>query len=158
MVKSMHYLDNCFLYIIGSGDIFKNIQQLINDESLDDKMKMLGEIPLEKLHGYTQQADLGLSLEEDKGLNYRFALPNKLFDYIQAEIPVLVSYLPEMKNLVQEYQLGLSIEKHEPKHIADCINNMVTNNGNMQLWKTNAKKAALELNWEKEKQVIENLF
>ena len=115
-------------------------------------------IPLEKLNAYTQQADLGLSLEEDAGLNYRFALPNKLFDYIQAEIPVLVSNLPEMKNLVDHYQLGETIEKHEAKHIAKKINTMLNNPQQMDIWKKNTKKAALELNWEKEKHVIAALF
>ncbi|PCJ01396.1 MAG: glycosyl transferase group 1 [Flavobacteriales bacterium] len=158
MVKAMQYIDNAFLYIAGYGDVSNEIEQLITSLSLQEKVKMLGEIPLEKLHGYTQQADLGLSLEEDMGLNYRFALPNKLFNYIQAELPVLVSYLPEMKNLVNQYQLGETIEKHDAKHIAEKINSMLSNEQQMNVWKANAKKAALELNWEKEKHVITNLF
>lgn len=158
MVKAMKNLENTYLYIAGYGDISDEIQQLIIALKLEDKVKMLGEIPLEKLHGYTQQADLGLSLEEDMGLNYRFALPNKLFNYIQAELPVLVSYLPEMKSLVHHYQLGESIEKHDPKHIAEKINSMLNDKQQMNIWKENAKKAALELNWEQEKHVIANLF
>ena len=158
MVGAMEYMDNAFLYIAGFGDVSDNIALLIKSSGLENKVKMLGEIPLEKLHGYTQQADLGLSLEEDKGLNYRFALPNKLFNYIQAGLPVLVSYLPEMKNLVEQYQLGKSIVKHDEKHIAETIQIMLNDNKNMILWQANAKKAALELNWEKEKHIIAELF
>ncbi len=158
MVNTMKYIDNANLYIIGYGDIFTEIEQLINQESLTDKVKLLGEIPLEKLQGYTQQADLGLSLEEDKGLNYRFSLPNKLFNYIHAGLPVLVSNLPEMKNLVTQYQLGEIIEKHDSKHIAEKIKTMLNDAEKMKTWSENSKKAALELNWEKEKQVIANLF
>jgi len=158
MVEAMLHLQNTVLYIAGEGDIAEKIEQLIEQHHLEDKVKMLGRIHLEKLHAYTQQADLGLSLEEDAGLNYRFALPNKLFDYIQAGIPVLVSNLPEMKNLVDHYQLGETIEKHEAKHIAEKINAMLNNAQQMDTWKKNAKKAALELNWEKEKHVIADLF
>jgi glycosyltransferase involved in cell wall biosynthesis len=158
MVKSMQYVDNSVLHIIGAGDITKDITKLIIDLKLQDKVKMLGRIPLEKLHGYTQQADLGLSLEEDAGLNYRFALPNKLFDYIQAEIPVLVSNLPEMKNLVNQYQIGETIENHDPKHIAEKVKYMLANNEKIELWKSNCKKAALELNWDKEKKVISSIL
>ena len=158
MIEAMLHLSNHVLYIAGTGDISQEIESLITKLNLQNKVKLLGRIPLEKLHGYTQQADLGLSLEEDAGLNYRFALPNKLFDYIHAEIPVLVSNLPEMKNLVTQYQLGEIIEHHNPKHIATKIEAMLSNKEQLKIWKKNAKKAALELNWEKEKHVISNLF
>lgn len=158
MVKAMQHIDNSILYLLGTGDISEQIETLILKLNLTEKVKMLGAIPLEKLHGYTQQADLGLSLEEDKGLNYRFALPNKLFDYIHAGIPVLVANLPEMKKLVQDYQVGEIIETNEPKHIAKKINTMLLNQKKLDTWKTNAKKAALALNWEKEQHIIEKLF
>ncbi len=158
MVKSMRYIDNAILYILGKGDVYNDIKSLISELHLEEKIKMLGEIPLEKLAGYTVQADLGLSLEEDMGLNYRFALPNKLFNYIQAGLPVLVSYLPEMKNLVQHYDVGKNIEKHDEKHIADMIKGMIEDDTRMATWRENSRKAAKELNWENEKHVIESLF
>jgi glycosyltransferase involved in cell wall biosynthesis len=158
MIESMKNIEDAMLYIIGYGDISSKISELIASLRLEEKVVMLGEVPLGKLHGYTEQADLGLSLEEDKGLNYRFALPNKLFNYIQAGLPVLVSYLPEMKDLVNQYEVGDVIEKHNAKHIAEKINSMLNNKKQMQIWSENSKKAALELNWDKEKHVIEELF
>lgn len=158
MVKAMNHLDNCMLYLIGKGDISEDIAQLIKSENLSGKVKMLGEIPYEKLHSYTVQADLGLSLEEDKGLNYRFALPNKLFNYIHSEVPVLVSNLPEMANLVSQYQVGEVTKILEPQQLAEEIENMLSNPINYMQWKANCKKATLELNWESEKQVISTLF
>jgi len=158
MVKAMKYLDNCMFYLIGKGDISEDIAQLIKTENLSEKVKMLGEIPYEKLHSYTVQADLGLSLEEDKGLNYRFALPNKLFNYIHAEVPVLVSNLPEMANLVNQYQVGEVSKTQDPQKLAEEIEAIFGNHLNYNLWKNNCKKAAMELNWETEKQVISTLF
>ena len=101
---------------------------------------------------------MGLSLEEDKGLNYRFALPNKVFNYIHANVPVLVSNLPEMENLVKQYQIGETISTHEPQQIAKKIEQMLSNKTQLTIYKENCKKAALDLNWEKEKQVISTLF
>jgi len=158
MVKAMHFLDNHVLYLIGKGDVSDKIAQLIRTEKLETKVKMLGEIPYEKLYGYTIQADLGLSLEEDKGLNYRFALPNKLFNYIHAGVPVLVSNLPEMENLVNQYQVGETIATHEPQQIAKKIEELLNNKTLLTSYQENCKKAAQELNWEKEKQVISTLF
>lgn len=158
MVKAMSHLDNCILYLIGKGDISNKIAQLIKLKKLENKVKMLGEVPYEKLYSYTIQADLGLSLEEDKGLNYRFALPNKVFNYIHANIPVLVSNLPEMANLVNEYQIGETISAHEPQQIAKKIEQLLGNETQLTTYKNNCKKAALKLNWETEKQVISALF
>ena len=158
MVKAMNHLDDCMLYLVGKGDISNEISQLIKSENLTEKVKMLGEVPFEKLHSYTIQADLGLSLEEDKGLNYRFALPNKVFNYIHANVPVLVSNLPEMANLVNQYQVGETISTHEPQQIAKKIEQILSNETQLTTYKNNCKKAALNLNWEKEKQVISTLF
>lgn len=158
MAKAMSFMDNVQFYILGKGDISDEIASLIKSEKLEDKVKMLGEIPYEKLHCYTQQADLGLSLEEDKGLNYRYALPNKLFNYINNEVPVLVSNLPEMKNLVKHYQIGEIMETHNPEAIANKIKSILTNQSQLAVYKENCKKASLELNWDKEKQVISTLF
>lgn len=157
MVKAMCYLDKCVLYLLGKGDISSSISQLITDNQLQDKVKMLGVISQEKLYSYTIQADLGLSLEEDKGLNYRFALPNKVFNYIHAQVPVLVSNLPEMKKLVNEYSVGNVIDTYEPKEIAEKIKSMLNSSEN-ETWKQNCLNAKEELNWEKEKQVIKELF
>lgn len=158
MVKAMNYLDNHILYLIGKGDISKQIATLIKIEKLENKVKMLGEVPYEKLHSYTIQASLGLSLEEDKGLNYQFALPNKMFNYIHANVPVLVSNLPEMESLLNQYQVGETIATHEPQQIAKKIEEMLNNKTLLNSYKENCKKAAQELNWEKEKQVISTLF
>ncbi|MDG1475821.1 MAG: glycosyltransferase [Vicingaceae bacterium] len=158
MVLAMLHIDDATLYIAGSGDISEKIKTLIVTNELSKKVIMLGKIPLEKLHSYTTQADLGLSLEEDAGLNYRFALPNKLFDYIQAEIPVLVANLPEMEKLAKQYEVGSVIENHSPEHIAKKIKGMLANQEQIDTWKTNCTKAAQELNWEKETQFLEDFL
>ena len=158
MVKAMQYIDGAILQLIGKGDITASIQQLIEQLNLSNKVKLLGEIPYQELENYTQQASIGLSLEEDVGLNYRLALPNKLFDYIHAEIPVLVADLPEMSALVKQYQLGEIAQSSEPKALANQLNEMLQNEPQLNSWKINAAKAKQELNWEKESEIIKEML
>lgn len=158
MVKAMQFIDNATLHLIGKGDISVSIQQLIEQLNLSDKVIMLGEIPYQELKNYTQQATIGLSLEENVGLNYQLALPNKLFDYIHAEIPVLVADLPEMSALVKQYQLGEVAQSTDPKALANQLNEMLKNEAQLNSWKANAAKAKQELNWEKESEIIKEVL
>lgn len=158
MVKAMQYIDNATLQLIGKGDISASIQELIEQLKLSDKIIMLGEIPYQELKNYTQQATIGLSLEENVGLNYQLALPNKLFDYIHAEIPVLVANLPEMSALVKQYELGEIAQSNDPKALANQLNEMLKNEAQLNSWKTSAAKAKQELNWEKESEIIKEVL
>lgn len=61
-----------------------------------------------------RDADVGVSLIEDVSLSYRYCLPNKLFEYRHADLPVLVSNLPEMRAIIDEYGGGWAIENSGP--------------------------------------------
>jgi glycosyltransferase involved in cell wall biosynthesis len=101
---------------------------------------------------------LGISLEEDLGLNYRFALPNKLFDYIQAGVPVLVSNLPEMRYIVEHYQIGAIAETHQRKDLAEIMKTALFDQSKIALWKENLPKAAKELCWENEEAILREVY
>jgi len=157
-IFAMHFIENTKLIIAGDGDIKTNLQNLVVKENLQNKVEFTGRLPLEELVKLTPKADLGLSIEEDLGLNYRFALPNKLFDYIQAQVPVLITNLPEMAAIVNQYQIGEITESLEPRYLAEKITDALNNCEKRKLWKTNLPKVAKELTWENEEKVIQEIF
>jgi glycosyltransferase involved in cell wall biosynthesis len=157
-IQAMQYTQNVQLVIIGGGDIEKELKEQATSLGLDDKIKFTGRISPDKLFDYTVQADLGISLEEDLGLNYRFALPNKVFDYIQAGVPVLVSDLPEVKSIVLQYDVGMINSAKTPVELGSLFNTILTDVSKLRAWKINAKKAAAELCWENEEQKLINLY
>ncbi|MGQ8335073.1 glycosyltransferase [Sunxiuqinia sp. A32] len=157
-IQAMQHIENTQLVIAGDGDIREKLQSLAQTLKLNEKVSFLGKIPLEKMKFITAQADLGLSIEEDMGLNYRFALPNKLFDYIQQEVPGMVSNLPEMKQIVEQYQIGMILEKHDPQVMATQFEQALNNSELRAQWKTNLKNASKELCWENEGKVVQDIF
>ncbi len=157
-VEAMQWVDNAILLIVGSGDVIEQLKQMRVDLGLEEKVIITGKVPYEKLAQYTQIADLGLSFDKDTNLNYRFSLPNKLFDYIHADVPVLVSNLVEIVRIVNEYQIGDMIESHDPKHIASKIQKSFSNKKRYFSWTKNLKKAQKELSWEIEEQKILDLI
>jgi glycosyltransferase involved in cell wall biosynthesis len=157
-ILAMQFIENAKLIIAGGGDIKTNLQNLVMKENLQNKVEFTGRLSIKELSKLTPQADLGLSIEEDLGLNYRFALPNKLFDYIQAQVPVLITNLPEMAAIVNQYQIGEITESLEPRHLAEKIMDALNNDEKRKVWKNNLPLAAKELTWENEEKVIWEIF
>lgn len=153
MMDTMQLLEDTILLIIGKGDIFESLQDKIKDQQLAEKVKFLGKLPPEKLQHITPLAHIGLSLEEDLGLSYRYALPNKLFDYIQAKIPVIVSNLPEMKRIVTEYKIGDVLLERTPEKLAEKITQVLNTDYSIHL-----KKASEVLIWENEELTLQRIF
>ncbi|MEO9571308.1 MAG: glycosyltransferase [Polaribacter sp.] len=153
MIETMPFLNNCILVIIGYGDIYNDLYNSVRDKKLGDKIHFLGKMSPEKLHKLTPLANLGISVEEDLGLNYRFALPNKIFDYIQAEIPILVSDLPEMKRIAIDYKVGEIVKNRNPKDLANQITNLLNKDFSAQL-----KIAKEKLIWEKQEEKLVEIF
>lgn len=157
-ILAMQFIENAKLVIAGDGDIKAQLEELVKQKKLERKVEFTGRLSIAKLAKITPLAKLGLSIEEDLGLNYRYALPNKLFDYIQAEVPVLVSNLPEMKAIVQRYKIGAISNNLEPKALANNIMEALNNGEKRTVWKENLKEAAKELTWEKEEKVLREIY
>ena len=157
-IFAMKFIENARLIIAGDGDIKTDLENLTIKENLQNKVEFTGRLPIEELSKLTPQADLGLSIEEDLGLNYRFALPNKLFDYIQAQVPVLITNLPEMAAIVNQYKIGEITDSLEPTHLAEKIKNALNNQEKRKVWAENLKLAAKELTWENEQKVLQGVF
>ncbi|HNX79640.1 MAG TPA: glycosyltransferase [Prolixibacteraceae bacterium] len=156
-INAMHYLPDARLIIAGTGDLENKLRKQVADRKLPN-VEFTGKLAPEKLGVLTRNAQLGISVEEDMGLNYRYALPNKLFDYIQARIPVVVSNLPEMGAIVRQYDIGLTTTSHDPRALSEVFKVALTDKQLRQTWSNNLEKAARELTWENEQQIIKSIF
>ncbi len=156
-IDAMQWVDNAILLIIGSGDALEKLKVRSQKSEVKGGVVFLQKMKPAELVQYTSNADIGLSLDKDTNINYRFSLPNKIFDYVHAGVPVLVSPLTEIKSFVEKYKVGVCIENHDPKHIAEKMNFMLSS-PEYNTWKANTKKASEENSWEKEKKVWTDLI
>ena len=151
VILAMKQLEEYRFRIFGDGPLRKNLEKLVEENNLSGCVLFMGRVPFSELQSYTRQASLGISLEENLGRNYYYSLPNKLFDYIQARIPVLVSGLPEMRKIVEGYNVGLVTDSLNPEILARLIKGIMSDEEKRMIWKKNLHKAAEDLCWENEK-------
>ena len=88
-VLAMKQIKEACLLVIGSGDVVPTLKQMVKEEELSQKVLFFDKMPYEKMMFYTSHADLGLAIDKPICLNYKFALPNKVFDYMHASTPIL---------------------------------------------------------------------
>lgn len=158
IIRAMKYVKGAVFLIAGDGDISAKLRELAHNEGVDDRVVFQGRIPAEELPAVTVSCHLGISFEEDMGLSYRYSLPNKIFDYIQAEIPVLCSGLDEQRKLVEKYNIGICVRESGPEELAEIIQKMLSDEELRKSWSENLKIAAEELCWEKEQYKLTDLF
>lgn len=157
-INMLKFLPNYYLVIAGSGDLEIEYRKLVIELDLVGRVQFKGRLTYSDLHTVTSNAWLGVSLEEDMGLSYRYALPNKLFDYIQAQIAVLVSDLPEMAKVVNEYGVGIVATTRDPKELADMVTNFIENKETREATIFNLFKAHNALTWDKEEPKLLELY
>ncbi len=158
MIEAMSYLDEFVFLIIGKGDVYNSVKNKIAELDLTDRIYMYGEIPFEELPKYTALADIGISIEKDTNISYRYCLPNKIFDYIHSGVPVLVSSLLEMKLIIDKYNVGAILLSHNPLEIAKIIKEIFSDQTKYNLWKSNLADASSNLNWEIEEKKLLKLY
>lgn len=157
-VLAMKELPGASLLIIGGGDAWPVLERMVKEHGLADRVRMLGKMPYERMMDFTRNADLGLTLDKDTNLNYRYSLPNKVFDYLQAGLPVLATDLPEVAAVVRAHDAGVVIPQADPALIAAAVKALIDDPQRLATLKRNATFAALALDGEGEKEKLKALL
>lgn len=155
LIKAMVHVD-AILWIAGTGDIDKNLRRLVDKQRLTGQVVFLGRLSPKELRGYTLRAKIGVSVEHKNGLSYTYALPNKVFDYIHAQTPVLYSDLTEVKKTLGEIVIGEELQSYEPKKLGNQLSEML-NSAEYENWQKSCLTLKEQLNWQQEEKVLLNI-
>jgi glycosyltransferase involved in cell wall biosynthesis len=157
LVDALELVENVILKIVGNGDVIPILKHRVINKNLTNKVIFIDKCNPEELRKITASCHVGLSLDKNTNSNYKYSLPNKLFDYIHAEIPVIASDLIEVKNIIQKHQVGLIVQSVTPVEIAEKIKYLQSNTNLYVSFCENCKKAKTILNAQNEQEILKQI-
>jgi glycosyltransferase involved in cell wall biosynthesis len=158
LIEAINVTHDVSLLIVGSGDVLETLRKRTDELNLSGRVRFIPKVPWHEMLKYTKSADAGVSLDKDTNPNYKFSLPNKLFDYISAGIPVIASDLVEIKRIVEENRCGIIIPSVTINEISIAVKKLRDDRDLLDRLKQNAVTASKSLNWEKESEKVTDLY
>lgn len=137
------------LLIVGNGDAVPALKEMTVQRNLEKRVIFRPRQPYLEMLQFTLNADCGLSLDKPLSPNYKYSLPNKVFDFIKSGIPIIASSVVEVKRVVETYNIGTVCNDHQPETLARAI--IEIKSIGQKAYSHNLNKAAAENNWEKER-------
>jgi hypothetical protein len=122
MVHAMDHLDDRFeldLYLVENSPGY--LSELTQLAERRPNVTVRPPVAMPDLPAVLNDYDVGVFLLEPVNFNYRFALPNKLYEYVQARIAVAVSPSPEMAHLVRTHGCGVVAEDFSSAAFAEVL-------------------------------------
>jgi glycosyltransferase involved in cell wall biosynthesis len=117
-------------------------------------------MPYSEMMHYTCNADLGLAIDHNDVINHKLALPNKLFDYIQAQVPILATDLTEVRALIEHYDIGFILENPlTAERLSEKIREIMEMDvERINILKNNLLQAKEKENWQNELVKVQNIY
>jgi glycosyltransferase involved in cell wall biosynthesis len=161
LVRAAQYLaPGNMIVLLGEGSHLGMIEAMIDELGVGDRIMIKSYVPHAELLSWTASADLGLTVfSRDISISLRYCLPNKLFEYLMAGLPVLTTPLDAVVDLIRRYEVGYEIENMEPETVAAAINSMLAHPAELARMRANALAACeQDLRWDVEKTSLINLY
>ena len=153
MVEAFKTLsDKANLVILGFGPLE---QYVINESSKNKNIFPPPPVSSDVLLNYTSSADFGILLIESSSLSYELSMPNKLFEYVSALLPVIISPVKAQKNFVRENKIGISCNSLKKEDICNTVNKIL--DSDYDKFKFNLINCKKKYNWSnQEKKLIKS--
>lgn len=135
--------------IRGYGNLIEDLKHRKEINHMDN-FRIDDPVEIPELIPYASKSMVGAVLTKPVSANYKYTVSNKIFEYVQARIPVIMSDVPEHRYLNEKYHLGIIVDEVTAEKIAEAANKFYEDKEFYQTCLENVRRAAKELCWENE--------
>ncbi len=122
MIETMKHLDKKYslhLMLTGKGSAYYN--HLKKTAAAYSNIFFLDPVPFHDIIPTINKYDIGFYCLASTNFNNRNLLPNKIFEFVQARLCVVVSPTFEMEKLVNDYRLGVVSKGYTAEEMANAV-------------------------------------
>lgn len=138
------------LIIRGFGPLEDKLHKLANEINVGNNLVFDPPVLVTEMVPYAARSHVGVAITEPININFTYTVSNKLFEYISAGLPVIMSDVPEHTYLNEKYNFGIILEENTPEYLSQAIIKLYENKSLYNTLAQNAKQTAKVLNWESE--------
>lgn len=150
LVSAVPFMNDGVIVFLGWSNEETELKELVRCRGLDDRVFFAPPVAPGQVVTHISSAQVGVVLFRNFSLNHYYATPNKLWEYMNAGLPVVASNFPVLKAIVEDYHLGCTCNPEDPQDIANAINYILSDKSRYEGMKKNAMEAAKIFNWENE--------
>jgi glycosyltransferase involved in cell wall biosynthesis len=159
LLRAVAQVPEATLVLLGDGPSRPRLEALGRELGIEGRLFLPGIVPLRDLLRYTRDAQLGVYLYQNTCLSHYYTLPNKLFEYLMAGVPVLVSDFPDIRQILRETGAGMAVDPDHIGAIADGLRRMLSDPEALMEMSRRARLAAeTRYNWQMESQALLLLY
>jgi len=158
LVRAMTALpSNLHLVFMGYGEARIELEAIVAEQSLAGRVHFMDAVPQEELLGWTRSADAGVIPYQPIDLNNYYCSPNKLFEFIQAELPIVANDLPFLRDVVAGEGFGIVHRLETVEDYASAIG-LMFDGDRRQTFRDNLRMKKLEYSWSIEERKLVALY
>jgi len=154
ILAAQYFLPDVHLVLRGYGDLEEELRLLARGSP---NVHFEKPVAMEKVVVAARTSDVGIVSYLPTDLNNYLASPNKLFEYIQAGLPLATSNSPFMSKVVLENDIGGLFDPNDPRDIARALNK-ATRTEELERFRKNVVRAAARYNWKSESRKLIQIY
>jgi glycosyltransferase involved in cell wall biosynthesis len=158
-IRALGSVDGLRLRLLGPVEAAyrAELERMAEATGVAERLEFAAPVPPTEVVAALSGADVGLALFQPVCLSHRLVLPNKLFEYVRAGLPVVGSDLPMITRFVAEHGVGDTVDPEDAGQIAAALAATTDAERNAEL-KRAARRAGRSLDWRGEREILAGVY